>query len=498
MKYLKILMSVLAAVLMSSCQLFYNPDFNNKAAVGGSPTNGITPMSEIIGPGVTNFTGTYTSYVKGYNVYVSIDGGTSMLATMNYPAWSTGMLNLSCGPHKVSVQLEDSSGNVKDSKNFIYNVPAYVATSGSDTANKGNTPASPFKSIQQGANSLSNIIKLNGQPGYVYVAAGTYTTAGGELNPFNDSAGLYLNVDHSNINILGGWDSNFQVRNTSGTSVINMNGAASCNYAIQIANCGFSLIDGFTVENSYNTGIGFINSTNNVLTNLIISNNPGGGVYIYYSPWNIISAIIIGNVNSASDGGGISILNSHNITLNGLISNNSTQIGYNGGGISLEGGYNNTINANISFNMAVCDGGGIFIYSESNDFINSPVINNSGNQSDTANGGGGIAIEGSSFITVNGVISNNYASGGLTSVSLGGGIYLFGSHNNTITANIISNKANNNGGGICFNNEANDNITGLVSNNAGGGICITNHSINIKTNGQIITDNSPYNYINVP
>ncbi len=475
-------MVLAAAALMSSCQLFYNPDFTNKTLAGSSPTNNITPMSEIIGPGVTNFTGTYTSYVKGYNVYVSIDGGTSMLATMNYPTWTTGSLNLSCGPHKVTVQLEDSSGNVKDSKNFIYNVPAYVATSGSDTANKGNTPASPFLSLQAGADSVTNLMKVNACPGYVYVAAGTYTPGSGLNNaPLN---GLILNAPHSYINILGGFVNNYQSR--SGICVLDEGNVSASRNVIQISGSTAVIIDSFILCRAGNCLGMFINNAyNNILTNLIISNNLGG-IYINNSSGNIISAGIYNN-SPKNPGGGIYMTGSFNNTINGIISNNYSQH-CSGGGIYISGGYNNTINTTITCNYVYTadGGGGLLLTNEYNDIINGNIISNSS----SGVNGGGIAIENGSNITVNGIISNNYSSVD------GGGIYLTNSYGNIINALVTCNSANY-GGGIYAIDELKDILNASVISNAtagqaGGGYCIFS-STNVTINGSIISNSSAQN-----
>lgn len=215
MKKIYVLISASAAylILLASCQLLFNPDFSNKSGLG--PNDSSISLSETIGPGAPSISGTYIAYsTGGYNIFVAIDGGTYTQASTSSPNWVLSNLNLPCGPHQVSVQLKNSSGDGKANNSFIYNVPAYVALSptGSD-GNSGNTPSLPIMTIQTGVNLLATLGQKYGQPGYIYVAAGTYTPnedgAGGLNSP--GVTGLSL-TNFSNINLIGGWINNFQNR----------------------------------------------------------------------------------------------------------------------------------------------------------------------------------------------------------------------------------------------------------------------------------------------
>jgi len=383
--YELIIFAVILSVL-TSCQLLFNPDFSNKSAIGGNTSTSLNPSGDVIGPGAPSISGTYNEYLSGYNIFVSIDGGTYTQASENYPNWTLNNINLKFGPHKVIVQLQDSGGNVKSSNIFVYNVPAYVAAYGNDSQ-AGNTPSAAFALLQTGANHVSNLTK-----GFVFAAAGTY------------SQGLdFSSAVYSNIVIQGGWINNFQSRN--GTSVINLNGSGG--YIFNLDGSLNITIDGITAENGGEIGNVsgvYINcSTNITLTNMIITGDLYGGIDLIGSLSNNISATVINNHPSSSqNGAGIGIyLGCTNAIINGIISNNYATS--TGGGISVFKAYNTTINAMVANNNASTSGGGIYISYATNVIINGPVINN------IATSGGGIFTNGLDYfnIVINGPVVDN-------------------------------------------------------------------------------------------
>lgn len=400
MKLFYLLILFVAALLICSCQLLGNPDFNNKNGIG-VPGTSLNTVTEVIGPGSPSLTGKFTAYQSGCTVNVSVDGGTYTQASISYPYWVLQNQNLACGPHKISAQLVDPGGNVKDSQNFIYNVPAYVDINSGNDANAGNTPLNPFKSVQAGIDNVTNFILKTGYPGNVFVAAGSYTPANGGLFS-SGNAGIYLNSltpPYSYINISGGWINNFIGR--GGVSILDMTGTQSP--VVDLSGSSHIKIDGFTIQNgSLGVKLGS-NSANALITNSIITGN-GEGVWIVNSAENIISAVIFNNTGLSS-GAGINISGTaYSNTIDGIISNNVSTSG-DGGGIYMDGTSYNTINASVIGNTAL-DGGGIYIAIEQNDIVNGNVINNIN---------GGIYTNSDVDLNINGAVSGNtvYQTGSL-------------------------------------------------------------------------------------
>ncbi|MGA2141332.1 MAG: hypothetical protein ABSG94_02820 [Brevinematales bacterium] len=379
MKLYCLLILFISALLACSCQLLGNPDFNNKNGMG-VPGASLNNANEANGPGSPSLTGKFTSYQSGFKVNVSIDGGTYTQASINYPYWVLQNQNLACGPHMISARLVDSGGNIKDSQNFIYNVPAYVDINFGRDAYAGNTPSNPFKSVQAGIDGVTNFIYKTGYPGNVFVSAGSYTPANGGIFS-SGNAGIYLNSltpPYSYINISGGWMNNFLSR--SGVSILDMTGTQS------------PVVD--LSGSSHIIKLGS-NSSFNFITNSLITGN-GQGVWIVNSMENNVSAVIFNNTGLGS-GAGVNISGtSFSNSINGIISNNISTSG-DGGGIYMAGTSYNTINASVIGNTAL-DGGGIYIDLEQNDTINGNVINNIN---------GGIYTSANINLIINGAVSGN-------------------------------------------------------------------------------------------
>ncbi|MDR0492579.1 MAG: hypothetical protein LBH74_02930, partial [Nitrososphaerota archaeon] len=202
--------------------------------------------------------------------------------------------------------------------------------------------------------------------------------------------------------------------------------------------------------------------------------NYGGGVYSANLDTNdvIINGGEISN-NTATSGGGMSILS--NLTMNGGSITNNTAV--NGGGINLSvavSGDPNVMSGNFTMNGGVISnntatfGGGVRMVSQGNFTMNSGEISNN-----TAEDGGGVCqiistLVGSvgPFILNGGTISNNIAH-------FGGGIHNDGSvimYNGTIT----NNTATDGGGGVHTRGDFNM-YGGEISNNTatlygGGGV----------------------------
>ncbi len=448
MKPSKIIIAIITAGLFAaSCGLFYNPDFADKIGVGNSGAQFTGADGDVIGPGTGSISGTIKSYLKTSDLTASIDGS-NYTVNFKYPDWTIPLTSLPCGPHSVKLILKGTDGKDAETKSFTYNVPAYVATNGSD-GNAGNHPTNAFRSIQKGADVLTNLTGTR----YVYVGEGTYSpVVNGGLN--TNGAGVLLQngpVIYNNISISGGWSSGFQ--NNNGKSILDEN--PSANDVIHINGVTNMNINNFTIKNGSNgifTGSGTMLIS---LSNLIIESNTTGVNFNGIS--NNINALIRNNNNTNGDGSGININSSgarYSIINGTIVSNRSS--GY-GGGIVISGAASSiTVNASVTWNTAGTTGGGIWINSSHNNVINSTVAWN-----DAGDSGGGIYISGfSSGNIINGSVGNNSAA------TNGGGIYIEYSSDNIISSSaVISGNTANSGGGVYMTVCSNNSINAVINNN---------------------------------
>ncbi len=256
-----------------------------------------------------------------------------------------------------------------------------------------------------------------------------------------------------------------------------------------------SVLDGFTITNGYH-GIACWWESSPTITNCIISNNTGSGIYCDESSPTITNCVVSNNADSGIqcrwsgnptitnctiignsaryDGGGIYCgwYSSPTIT-NCTIKGNSSH-GY-GGGIF---GYGNlTItNCNISENSAG-RGGGIYGYGNLT-IANSAITGNSAEE-EGASGGGIFYVDqedsGGTFKVSNCTITGNSARSGGGIESWGNWWYCWDANIMITNCTISGNSAELDGGGIrCYGNLtvtlANCTITGNKAGNDGGGI----------------------------
>ena len=271
----------------------------------------------------------------------------------------------------------------------------------------------------------------------IHIAQGTY------LGGF-----IYVSTESNDLSILGGYSSDFSVREVDSSNTVLDGGASSGVIVIMtpLAACDFS-IDGLTMQNGltsatelYGKGGGIrvesggqINITNNNFTNN--SSYDGSGAYI---EGNVTFSNNIFSSNTAIHTGTITI-NSGNATLvnNVITSNSANYIG----GIDVD--TNSLFNTVIENNVISSNSGdGIYTGSSSVEITNNTVSYN----------GGGIYTRGGGTIS-NNLISDNSSSstGGGRGIQADGGVYI-------VTGNTI---VNNNSGIIVhlFDDEQSVTIT---------------------------------------
>lgn len=219
----------------------------------------------------------------------------------------------------------------------------------------------------------------------------------------------------------------------------------------------------------------------------------GGGVYLENGLFKLGTSDNLndGNIsnNTAGSGGGVYIGSSNAsivaeethaeptegfIMYGGTITGNSTTD--DGGGIYLNGGTFLMDNGNISNNSSSTDGGGVCIANNGNFTMNSGDITGNGKISGklTINGGG-VYLDGGTLTVNAGNISENAAT------ASGGGVYISNGNVGMTTGKILSNVCGEFGGGVYVYNPPGStsktvSVTGgsLLNNTAryGGGICV--------------------------
>ena len=268
--------------------------------------------------------------------------------------------------------------------------------------------------------------------GGVFVYGGTFTMNGGTIsdNTANYGGGVYI------------YDSTF----TMSGGTISDNTATNDGGGVYVVNGGMFTMTGGTISGNTAT-------------------NDGGGVYGSDGTFNMSGGTISGNTAQSGDGGGVLVNNGTFTMSGGTISDNTAQSG-DGGGVYFYG--DNTFEMNggtISGNTAT-NGGGVYIWG-----INDFTFDANGctfTDNDAAEYGGGVYITAWGTVTMTDcTISGNTAK-------YGGGVYVTGSDcTSTLEGStVLGNIATSNGGGVYIDGTTfimNDGtITGNTATNGGG------------------------------
>lgn len=170
------------------------------------------------------------------------------------------------------------------------------------------------------------------------------------------------------------------------------------------------------------------------------ANNAGGGVWIQSD-----AATLVGNQiysNTATSGGGIRFNNSTGATLTGNRIHDNAATQFDGGGISFNHSPDAMLSNNSVYsNTSSMNGGGMsFDHSEDALLTDNEVCSNT-----SQTGGGGISLESTPTATLS---SNEFYDNAARNNQAGGGVYLYGSHNVTLTHNRVYSNTGGAGGGI--------------------------------------------------
>lgn len=351
----------------------------------------------------------------------------------------------------------------------------YVATNGSDTANTGLSPSSPFKTIDH---ALSRVYGRADNPLTIHIASGTYSPSlTGEKFPLQM-------VSH--VSLQGaGQDETFLDAEASADEprrVLNLDKVEG------VCVSGLSLLGGFvTLAKNYNGGgIGAI-SSGLQLSQVLIANcsSAGDGAGLYAFSSSVLADSVSLAYNAAlGSGGGIQAVQTYlqlnasevadnSVSRNGagisadagriLISacrirdNQATGYQGKGGGISLTNTDSTAVCGNLIKGNRADHGSGLYLQGNANLSLDrNRILNNLADYN-----GGGLFVNTTSGLFSNNLIANN------TATQRGGGLYCYSSPqlvNNTISHN----KAGLQGGGLFLNTGSPDLANSLLWQNVSG------------------------------
>ena len=347
-------------------------------------------------------------------------------------------------------------------------------------------------------NSASGNGENVGFGGGIYVHGGNFTltenASAGSISgneSVNDGGGVYINGGKF-VQNAGAISTN--ISDADGGGVCIVNGGTFTMSGGSITQNGK---EGQTIHTQNGGGV-YLNGGNFVLENGTISNNGaavnGGGVFL--TGENCTHQLQKGDItgNTAGYGGGVYLekglfkLGTAGNVLDGNISNNAAQFG---GGVYIGSGSTSSVSddssveptegfimygGKITGNSTSDDGGGIYLNGGSFLMYNGDIISNS-----SLTDGGGVCIANNGNFTMNnGNITKNGLKTGTVVTENGGGVYLDGGSLTVNAGNISENSATASGGGVYISNGNVGMQTGKILSNScgeyGGGVYVYNPS----------------------
>lgn len=294
-----------------------------------------------------------------------------------------------------------------------------------------------------------------------------YVSKNGQDSNNGDKSSPLFSIDKAIEKAYSSSSSSFEIYLENGEYKIN-DGVST---TVFITNKIISLKGGWNSDFSEVTGVSTINLSNISKQGIIIENT---------SDVTIENISILNAKTLYSIGGGIRIRNSSNILLTNVLVSNSTSLG--GGGISLENVSSSKFYVTLHGNISYGPGGGMLI---TNSHLNEIVVSSISNSSTSY--GGGLDLENSANNRLDLNLVGNQAS-------LGGGISLIGNKttNNNVFGNISGNSSSSGGGGIYISKVGNNFISALIQGNSsplGAGISINSIQGPVILSESIITNN---------
>ncbi len=297
---------------------------------------------------------------------------------------------------------------------------------------------------------------------------------------------VYASAEEFSINLHGGFTNGFtsQIMDARNT-ILDGNGldhvfALSCQCSANIAASGITFDNGISRTMDYGGGLyiktkGYINLTNNILSNNLATLG-GGGLYLSGRGSTLINNSFTNNSAKGSGeitGGGALIYGSSKLINNAFTENKaySTLTDAVGGGLYLSGTTNvlkaNAFKKNAASAKYSCgSGGGAYIggdsvYSPHNTIEQNEFVENSaaGRHGDAYGGGLYIVPFHVTNILIDNIFLGNSVEADYGYKSMGGGLYGGGELNrNTFTGNYVSGKTAFGGGVYCLDSTITNNI----------------------------------------
>lgn len=347
-------------------------------------------------------------------------------------------------------------------------------------------------------NSASGNGENVGFGGGIYVHGGNFTltenASAGSISgnkSVNDGGGVYINGGKF-VQNAGAISTNISDADGGGVCIVN-----GGTFTMSGGSITLNGKEGTTIHTQNGGGV-YLNGGNFVLENGTISNNGalvnGGGVFL--TGENCTYQLQKGDItgNTAGYGGGVYLekglfkLGTAGNVLDGNISNNAAQFG---GGVYIGSGSTSSVSddssveptegfimygGKITDNSTSDDGGGIYLNGGSFLMYNGDIISNS-----SLTDGGGVCIANNGNFTMNnGNITKNGLETGTVVTENGGGVYLDGGSLTVNAGNISENSATASGGGVYISNGNVGMQTGKILSNScgeyGGGVYVYNPS----------------------
>jgi parallel beta-helix repeat protein len=350
----------------------------------------------------------------------------------------------------------------------------YVAPGGSDDGNDCVNGGAPCATVQ-------HAVDVANDGDEVLVAGGTYTGAfgiqkPGDYNSFNAIITQVVYISRT-ITVRGGYSGDFGDWNPAlYTTTL---GAEDKGRGILITGQAITVtLESLRITGGDATGLGgspfYVDA--------------GGGIYVAKATATLSACQV--TANRADGGGGIYVLNSANARLTGNIFYDNTATSW-GGGIFLE--YDGAVmlddNTILSNTAAYRGGGACLFFSDGVTLSHNAVLSNTASEPSGTAIGGGVYLNGCHDATLSGnTLLGNAAD------EAGGGVYLTESRHATLSGNtILDNVAQEKGGGVYASESHSATLGGnVILNNIahsdGGGVYLLS-SANARLDNNVVGDN---------
>jgi len=324
-----------------------------------------------------------------------------------------------------------------------------------------------------GSLRMNNGSTINGEinGGGVTVYEGTFTMNGGTITGETSRGGV--NLYGGTFTMNGGAITGNNVTSPSATTVLS--GGVYVNSGTFTMRGGN--ISENTTPGSGGGGVSvgsngtFIMSGGTIYGNT--TGNTGGGVFVTHGTFIMSGGTISGNTTTGNGGGGVAMSSGTFTMTGGNISGNTTP--FDGGGVKVHGGTFTMSGGTISINTVAQGAGGVYVGSSGTFIMSGGTISSNIVTSQFTGSGGGVEVRGT-FTMENGSITNNTANEG-GGVYVHGNTYskgIFTMNDGIISGNTaVGNRSSYGGGGVYVEGGTFIMNNGIISRNTvTGGKCV--------------------------